>query len=108
MDAMNEISSYAVAWCAGEVRFVGYAVLMPDALRLSGGGPGGREQLRTIRYEDVSDVDVVRVNSHRELALDLGAELLMVSSLDRPGSLGELTDALRARIGPPANGRRVA
>ena len=98
MDAMTETNSYAVSWTAGDVRFVGYARLGRDGLRLAGGGPGGREQLRTLPYEDVKDVAVVRVNAHRELALDLGDELLMVSSLDRPGSLGELGEQLRRRL----------
>ncbi len=95
MEPMTETTSYAVSWTAGAIRFVGYARLGADGLRLAGGGPGGREQLRALRYEDVTGVDVVRVNAHRELALDLGTERLMLSSLDRPGSLGELADRLR-------------
>lgn len=86
--------SYAVSWSEDDVQFVGHARLSPEGLRLIGGSPGGREQLRTLRYEDVTNVDVVRVRSHRELALELGDELLMVSSLDRPGSLGELAGRL--------------
>jgi hypothetical protein len=95
---MTTTQSYAVSWTADDIRFVGHAYLGTHGLRLAGGGPGGREQLRTLRYEDVREVDVVRVNSHRELALDLGQELFMVASLDGPGSLGELAERLRSLI----------
>jgi hypothetical protein len=49
------------------------------------------------------------VNAHRELALDLGTERLMLSSLDRPGSLGELADRLRELTASThtTNGRRT-
>ena len=109
MGAMTETTSYAVAWTAGEIRFVGYARLGANRLRLAGGGPGGREQLRTLRYEDVTGVAVVRVNDHRELALDVAGERLMLSSLDRPGSLGEIAERLRELTvsSHTTNGRRT-
>lgn len=109
MGGMTETTSYAVSWTAEGVRFVGYALFRPDGLRLAGGGPGGREQLRTLRYEDVEGVRVVRVNAQRELALDLGDELLTISSLDRPGSLAELAERLRPLTGSATttNGRRT-
>ena len=108
MGRMTE-TNYAVSGSAEGIRFVGYALFRPDGLRLAGGGPGGREQLRTLRYEDVVDVGVVRVNAHRELALDLGDELLLVSILDRPGSLAELAERLRELTGSAAttNGRQT-
>jgi hypothetical protein len=107
MGAMTETTSYAVSWSERGIRFVGYARLGTNGLRLAGGGAGGREQLRTLRYEDVKAVDVVRVNAHRELALDLGEERLLISSLDRPGSLGELAERLRKLACSPqtTNGR---
>jgi hypothetical protein len=98
---MSETSSYAVSWTDDGVRFVGHARLGRDGLQLAGGGPGGREQHRTLRFDDVVGVDVVRVETGRELAVDLGEELLMVSSLDRPGSLWELADRLRKLTQPP-------
>jgi hypothetical protein len=102
MEAMTETTSYAVAWTAEEVRFVGYARLGSEELRLAGGGHDGREQLHTLRYEEVTGVNLVRANAHRELALDVGGERLMLSSLDRPGSLGELAERLRVLTIRPA------
>jgi hypothetical protein len=96
MRVMTETTSYAVAWNDEDARLMGYARIMPDGLRLVGGGPGGRERLRTLRYGDLRNIDLVRVNSHRELALELADELVLVSSLDRPGSLAELAERLRA------------
>jgi hypothetical protein len=101
MGVMTETTSYAVSWTDEGVQFVGYARLSPDGLRLAGGGPGGREQLRTLPYDELAGVEVVRVNGHRELTLDLGKELLMLSSLDRPGSLGELAERVRTLMEPP-------
>ena len=95
MNVITDTTSYAVSWRDSDLRFVGHARLMPDGLRLAGGGPEGREQVRTLLYDDLTNVDIVRLKSHRELALELGDELLMVSSLDRPGSLGELAERLR-------------
>lgn len=92
---MIESTSYAVSWSDADVRIVGYARLTPNGLRLAGGGAGGRERTRTLRYADLTSIDIVRVAAHREIALRVGGELLMVSSLDRPGSLGELAERLR-------------
>jgi hypothetical protein len=101
MDVMTDSTSYAVSWRDTDLRFVGHARLLPEGLRLAGGGPEGREQVRTLRYEDVTNVDIVRLLSHRELALEFGDEVLMVSSLDRPGSLGELAERLLKLVDPP-------
>ena len=98
---MNDTTTYAVSWRDTELRFVGHARLLPEGLQLAGGGPEGREQVRTFRYDDVTNVDIVRLKSHRELALELGDELVMVSSLDRPGSLGELAERLLKLMDPP-------
>ena len=98
---MTDTTSYAVSWRDTDLRFVGHARLLPEGLRLAGGGPEGGAQVRTLRYEDFTNVDIVRLKSHRELALQLGDELVMVSSLDRPGSLGELAERLLKLMDPP-------
>jgi hypothetical protein len=93
---MTETVSYAVMWHDGDFRFVGYAEVGRDGLRLEGRGSGGREGLCTVRYEDIRRLDVHRTNGDRGLVLELpGRQPLLISSLDSPGSLGELADRIR-------------
>ena len=94
---MTHGTTYAIAWQGvGENRFVGYLRLEPEVLRLEGRGRGGVEGLRTVAYETVSQVELHRDNGSREIALRLsGDEVVVLTSLDRPGSLGELADHLR-------------
>ena len=61
-----------------------------------------REGLRTISYEDIDRIDVSRMNGHRGIVLELmGDDRIAITSLDRPGSLGELSELLRSLAGSP-------
>ena len=102
MRAMSAPTSYAVAWHNGQTRFVGYARLEPAGLRLEGRDADGSEGLRTISYEEIGRIDVSRMNGHRGIVLELlGDERIAITSLDRPGSLGEMAEQLRGRTGSP-------
>ena len=101
MDVMTDTTSYAVSWRYTDLRFVGHARLLDAEGEGATAAAKGREQVRTLRYEDVTNVDIVHLMSHRELALELGDEVLMVSSLDRPGSLGELAERLLKLVDTP-------
>jgi hypothetical protein len=94
--------TYAVAWIGGDTRFVGYARLEPRALRLEGRDADGSEGLRTIAYDDIDAIDVSRTNGSRGIVLDVvGDDRVVITSLDRPGSLGELTERLRSLTDSP-------
>ena len=102
MRSMPAPTSYAVTWRNGQTRFVGYARLESAGLRLEGREADGSEGLRTIGYEDIGRVDVIRMNGHRGIVLELmGDDRVAVTSLDRPGSLGELAERLRSLAGSP-------
>ena len=102
MHRMSPPTSYAVAWRKGHTRFVGYARLEPAGLRLEGRDADGSEGLRTIGYEDVLRIDVNRMNGHRGIVLELaGDDQISITSLDRPGSLGEMAEQLRGRTVSP-------
>ena len=102
MRRMSTPTSYAVAWRNGHTRFVGYARLEPAGLRLEGRDADGSEGLRTISYEDIDRIDVNRMNGHRGIVLELmGDDRIAITSLDRPGSLGELSERLRSLAGSP-------
>jgi hypothetical protein len=94
---MTDGTTYAIAWQGvDENRFVGYLRLEPELLRLEGRGRGGVEGLRTVAYEAVNQVELRRDNGSRKIALRLrGEDVVVLTSLDRPGSLGELADHLR-------------
>lgn len=103
MHRVTDGTTYAIAWQGIDGnRFVGSLRLEPGVLRLEGRGRGGLEELRTVAYEAVSLVELRRDNGGRELALRLrGDDLVVLTSLDRPGSLGELTDHLRNLTASP-------
>ena len=94
---MADGTTYAIAWQGVDKnRFVGYLRLEPEVLRLEGRGRAGAEGLRTVAYDAVSRVELRRDNGSREIALRLhGDDVVVLTSLDRPGSLGELADHLR-------------
>ncbi len=102
MRRMSTPTSYAVAWRNGHDRFVGYARLEPAGLRLEGRDAGGSEGLRTISYENIDRIDIDRMNGHRGIVLELKQDdRIAITSLDRPGSLGELSERLRSLAGSP-------
>ena len=102
MRRMTSPTSYAVAWLNGHTRFVGYARLEPASLRLEGRDSDGSEGLRTISYEDIGLIDVSRWNGYRGIVLELvGDDRITITSLDRPGSLGEIEEQLRGRTVSP-------
>ena len=99
---MSAPTSYAVAWRNGHARFVGYALFEPAGLRLEGRDADGSEGLRTISYEDIGLIDVSRTNGSRGIVLEIrGTDRVVITSLDRPGSLGEMTEQLRGRTDSP-------
>ena len=102
MRRMPAPTSYAVAWRNGHTSSVGHARLEPAGLRLEGRNADGSEGLRTISYEDIGRVDVSRMNGHRGIVLEvMGGDRIAITSLDRPGSLGELAELLRSLAGSP-------
>lgn len=102
MRGMRDPTSYAVTWRDGEARFVGYVRLEPEALRLEGRNADGGEGLRTIHYGDIGRIDVSRTNGHRGIVLKMvGDDRVLITSLDGPGSLGEITDHLRKLTDSP-------
>ena len=102
MRGMSAPTSYAVAWRTAHTRFVGHARFERAGLRLEGRDAGGSEGLRTISYEDISRIDVNRLNGHRGIVLELtGDDRISITSLDRPGSLGEMAEQLRDRTDSP-------
>ena len=102
MRRMSSPTSYAVAWRNGHTRFVGHARLESAGLRLEGRDADGSEGLRTISYENIDRIDINRMNGHRGILLELmGDDRIAITSLDRPGSLGELAEQLRGRTDSP-------
>jgi hypothetical protein len=88
--------SYAVSWAAGDARFVGHALLADRGLRLEGRDPNAHEGRRWIRFDEIVGLELRRTNGHRGLVVEIADEDdVLISSLDRPGSLGELADRLR-------------
>lgn len=98
---MTEASTYAVSWGDERARFVGYAELEPGRLRLEGRGSEGGERVLTIPYDAIASVAIQRVNGSRGIALELADSVVVIASLDRPGSLAELVDRLRTVAGSP-------
>jgi hypothetical protein len=99
---MTEASTYAVSWLDSSARYVGYAELRPQTLRLEGRGAVGAEGLRTIPYREIASVDLRRVNGTRTVALETSSGgTVVIASLDRPGSLAELADRLRRLTDSP-------
>lgn len=98
---MSPAATYAVSWTDAGALFVGYAQLGTRELRLEGRSDG-REGLRSVPYRNVVGLDVRRGSGGRGLAIVLaGGEVVTISSLDRPGSLGELADRLRKLTDSP-------
>ncbi|MEP7334534.1 MAG: hypothetical protein ABI717_02025 [Actinomycetota bacterium] len=99
---MSEATTYAIVWHDEENRFVGSLRLEPDVMRLEGRGSGGEEGLRTVTYGDIRRIELRRNNGSREIAISLADnDNLLLTSLDAPGSLGELADRLRRRTDYP-------
>lgn len=93
---MSEATTYAIVWDDDENRFVGSLRLEPDLMRFEGRGSGGEEGLRTVTYGDIRRIELRRNNGSREIAISLADnDNLLLTSLDAPGSLGELADRLR-------------
>jgi hypothetical protein len=91
-----------VAWHDGKTTYVGYVRLEPDAVRLEGRDVTGGEGLRTLGYDAIDRIDVSRTNGSRGIVLDVrGADRVVITSLDRPGSLAELAEQLRGRTDSP-------
>lgn len=100
--AMVETRSYAVTWTEGSSRFVGHAMLTDRVLRLEGRDESGREGRRTIRFDQIAGLELRRRNGDRNLAVEIADDdELLIASLDRPGSLGELSDRLRVLTDSP-------
>jgi hypothetical protein len=92
---MPQPTSYAVCWIERDARYVGYLRLGPLTLELDGSG-NGVEAIRSVRYRDITGVDVSRTSGEeRSIVVELPRERLRISSLDRPGALGEVADRLR-------------
>jgi hypothetical protein len=99
---MVETRSYAVTWTEGSSRFVGHALLTDRVLRLEGRDESGREGRRTIRFDQIAGLELRRRNGDRNLAVEIADDdELLIASLDRPGSLGELSDRLRVLTDSP-------
>ena len=102
MRGMQDPTSYAVVWHDGDARFVGYARLEREAMRLEGRDVDGSEGLRTISYDDIGRIDVSRTNGNRGIVLELvGDDRVVITSLDRLGSLGEIAEQLRSLTDSP-------
>ena len=100
--AMVDPVSYAVTWAVGDSRFVGHALLRDRTLRLEGRDAKAREGRRSIRFDRIIGLEMRRTNGHRSLVVaTAGDGDIVISSLDRPGSLGELADRLRALTDSP-------
>ena len=99
---MVETTSYAVAWTEAGSRFVGHAQLAELGLRLEGRDASAHEGLRSIRFDEIAAVELRRANGHRTLVIEVaGDDELLIASLDRPGSLGELAERLRLLTDSP-------
>ncbi|HET9675226.1 MAG TPA: hypothetical protein VFP31_10495 [Gaiellaceae bacterium] len=98
--------SYAVTWAEDEARFVGHALIVDRGLRLEGRDANAHVGRRSVRFDQIVSLETRRTNGHRSLLLELaGDDRLVVTSLDRPGSLGELTDRLRLLTDRPQRRR---
>jgi hypothetical protein len=97
--------SYAVSWQEDDrPTVVGRLDLGPRRVRMEGRSGSG-ESRRVLRYGDIADVHTRRSNGHRVLELRLAeGATVVVASLDRPGSLNELAEELRARTAKPQPG----
>jgi hypothetical protein len=94
--------SYAVTWAEGESRFVGHALLAGRGLRLEGRDASAREGRRSIRFDQILSLETRRTNGHRSLLIEIaGDDRVVITSLDRPGSLGELAERLRVLTDSP-------
>jgi hypothetical protein len=99
---MVETKSYAVTWTERGARFVGHALLAARGLRLEGRDASAREGRRTIRFDQIVGIETRRTNGHRSLAIEVaGDDEVLIASLDRPGSLGELSHRLRLLTDSP-------
>lgn len=102
--------SYAVTWREGEgPAQAGKLELGRSRLRLEGGTSKKRVSVKTVLYDTLSAVRPARLQERRgtlpALVLERsGHGPLWISSLDGPGSAGELFDrvARAAREGDPA------
>lgn len=102
MRLMSALPNYAVSWNDDGAEFIGYAELGDRELRLEGRDAGGREGLRTVPYRDIQQIEVSRLNGRRTVELGLAPDgHVIVSSLDRPGSLREFADRLRTLTDSP-------
>ena len=99
---MVEPLSYAVAWGVGDSRFVGHALLGDRSLQLEGRDAKANEGRRSIRFDRIAGLELRRTNGRRSLVVGVaGDDDVLISSLDRPGSLGELADRLRVLTDSP-------
>ena len=99
---MVETQSYAVTWTEGGSRFVGHALLTDRVLQLEGRNEAASEGRRMIRFDQIVGLELRRTNGHRSLVVEIaGDDEVLIASLDRPGSLGELSDRLRVLTDSP-------
>lgn len=99
---MVEPLSYAVTWAEGDARFVGHALLADRHLRLEGRDASAHEGSRSIRFDRIAGLELRRTNGHRILVVEVaGGDAVLISSLDRLGSLGELAHRLEALTDSP-------
>ena len=92
---MGRRTTYAISWREDEgPRHVGSLELDDGLIRLAG------RMERAFGYGDVLDIASRRTSGRRVVALLLaGGRQLVITSLDRVGSLGELERELRTRVG---------
>jgi hypothetical protein len=97
--------SYAVIWRepAGPLR-AGKLILGPTELRLESGAPRGRLSARTLRYADLSGVEMSSRPEERihggptVLVKRTGQATLALATVGSPGSLHEVAERLRVAV----------
>ena len=88
--AMVEPVSYAVTWAVGELAVRRHALLADRGLRLEGRDAKAREGRRSIRFDRIIGLELAADERAPNLVVGIaGDDDVLISSLDRPGSLGE-------------------